>query len=60
MPIGEMKGVVPGAEVLRCWEHHLRFRLQGASGREISGIGNPLTGSGRFLRDNISIEGRRD
>lgn len=59
MPIGDMKGVVPGAEVYAVGTSLMVPVGRELLGRVISGIGKPLDGKGEiFARNRYPVEGR--
>ncbi|HOP30556.1 MAG TPA: FliI/YscN family ATPase [Spirochaetota bacterium] len=59
MPIGDMKGVVPGAEVYAVGTSLMVPVGRELLGRVISGIGKPLDGKGKiFARTKYPVEGR--
>ncbi len=59
MPIGDMKGVVPGAEVYAVGTSLMVPVGRELLGRVISGIGKPLDGKGEiFARTKYPVEGR--
>jgi flagellum-specific ATP synthase len=59
MPIGDMKGVVPGAEVYAVGTSLMVPVGKELLGRVISGIGKPLDGRGEiFTRAKYPVEGR--
>lgn len=59
MPIGDMKGVVPGAEVYAVGTSLMVPVGKELLGRVISGIGKPLDGRGEiFARTKYPVEGR--
>jgi len=59
MPIGDMKGVVPGAEVYAVGTSLMVPVGKELLGRVISGIGKPLDGKGEiFARTKYPVEGR--
>lgn len=59
MPIGDMKGVIPGAEVYAVGTSLMVPVGRELLGRVISGIGKPLDGKGEiFARNRYPVEGR--
>ena len=61
MPIGDMKGVVSGAEVYAVGTSLMVPVGKELIGRVISGIGKPLDGKGEiFTRDKYPVEGKED
>lgn len=59
MPIGDMKGVVPGAEVYAVGTSLMVPVGKELLGRVISGIGKPLDGKGEiYARTKYPVEGR--
>ncbi len=59
MPIGEMKGVVPGAEVYAVGTSLMVPVGKELLGRVISGIGKPIDGKGEiFARTKYPVEGK--
>ncbi|HOP61869.1 MAG TPA: FliI/YscN family ATPase [Spirochaetota bacterium] len=59
MPIGDMKGVVPGAEVYAVGTSLMVPVGKELLGRVISGIGKPLDGKGEiYARNRYPVEGR--
>jgi len=59
MPIGDMKGVVPGAEVYAVGTSLMVPVGKELLGRVISGIGKPLDGKGEiFARTKYPVEGK--
>ncbi len=59
MPIGDMKGVVPGAEVYAVGTSLMVSVGNELLGRVISGIGKPLDGKGEiYTREKYPVEGK--
>ncbi len=52
MPVGEMKGIVPGAEVIAAGTALLVPAGEELLGRVVNGVGEPLDGKGRVFTKN--------